>query len=71
MFKLKQKKLVICWSTSNETFVIVDEGSFILKALLFITYATKMIIICLLKFQQDYNIGLDTFLNKVFELKII
>jgi hypothetical protein len=63
MFELKQEEyLFVEVLYSNESFVIVNNESFVLKILFLITYATRMYVICLSRFQHRH-LGLDALLN--------
>jgi hypothetical protein len=51
-------------------FIVVKDESFVLKALLLLTYAAKMFAICLPRYQQ-HHLSLNALLNKVFEPNIM
>jgi hypothetical protein len=56
----------IMFKLNNESFTVVNDESFVFKTLLLLTYATKMFIKYLSRFQQYYFCS-NALLNKVFK----
>jgi hypothetical protein len=71
MLKLKKNGTYLLKHFKVMNFLLLsNDESFVIKALLLLTFATKMFAICLPRFQHNH-VGFDSFLNKVFEQKIM